>query len=171
MFLGKEKEPLALTGCQNIKKREKYKAAVLEVLYMITICINKTNKQVIKDFGDIKSKQEGLYTKYYKKTLQATCEHIRKITTFSLKQDMTVKDVQTKLKELQRDVITTNLAYKSTFTNNKLFNYLLEGLPKDYAVICSVINSQTTLYINNKLLILQRQQEKLSAKTVVLMAC
>ena len=170
MFLGKEKELVVLTGCQNIKKREKYKVAVLKVLYMITICINKTNKQVIKDFRDIKSKQEGLYAKYSKKTLQATHEHIRKITTFSLKQDMTVKDTWTKLKELQRDVITMNLAYKSTFTNNKLFDYLLEGLPKDYAVTCSVINSQTTLYINNKLLILQRQQEKLSAKTTALIA-
>ena len=34
-----------------------------------------------------------------------------------------------------------NLAYKSTFTNNKLFNYLLKGLPKDYTVMYSVINS------------------------------
>ena len=171
MFLGKEKELLAPTGCQNIKKREKYKAAALEVLYMITICINKTNKQYTKDFEDVKSKQEGLYAKYSKKTLQATCEHIRKITTFSLKQDMTVKDAWTKLKELQRDVITINLACKSTFTNNKLFDYLLEGLPKDYTVTCSVINSQTTLHINDKLLILQRQQEKLSAKIIALVAC
>ncbi len=100
MFLEKEKELVVLTGCQNIKKREKYKATILKVLYIITICINETNKQYIKDFKDIKSKQEGLYTKYSKKTLQVTYKYIRKITIFLLKQDITVKDIQTKLKEL-----------------------------------------------------------------------
>ena len=93
MFLGKEKEPPALMGCQNIEKREKYQAAASEVLYMITIYIDETDKQVIEDFGDVKSKQEGLYAKYSKKTPQATREHMRKITTFSLEQDMTVEDV------------------------------------------------------------------------------
>ncbi len=100
MFLGKEKEPVVLIGYQNIKKREKYEAAILEVLYIITIYINKTNKQYIEDFKDIKSKQEGLYAKYSKKTLQATYKYIRKITIFLLKQNITVKDIQTKLKEL-----------------------------------------------------------------------
>ena len=56
MFSGKEKEPLALISCWNIEKREKYEAAISEVLYMITIYIDETDKQVIEDFGDVKSK-------------------------------------------------------------------------------------------------------------------
>jgi hypothetical protein len=167
---GKEKEPVAQTGCWNVEKREKYQAAASEVLYMITICIDETDEQYIEDFEDVKSKWEGLYAKYSKKTPQATREHMRKITTFSLEQDMTVEDAWTKLKELRRDVIAANPARKSTFTDDELFDYLLEGLPEDYAITCSVIDSQTTLHIDDKLLILRRQQEKLSAKTTALVA-
>ena len=141
MFSNKGKGLVVPIGCQNVKKREKYKVAALEVLYMISIYINKTDKQYIKDFNRVKNKQEGLCAKYSKTTLQATHKLIRKITTFLLREDTTVKDTWTKLKELQRDVITVNPAQKSTFTNNKLFDYLLEGLPNKYLTISSVINS------------------------------
>ncbi len=56
MFLGKKKELVVLTSYQNIKKREKYKIVVLEVLYMISIYINEINKQYIKDFNRVKNK-------------------------------------------------------------------------------------------------------------------
>ena len=56
MFLEKKKELVVLISYQNIKKREKYKIIVLEVLYIINIYINKTDKQYIKDFNRVKNK-------------------------------------------------------------------------------------------------------------------
>jgi hypothetical protein len=50
---GKEKD---IAGYWNIKKREKYEATEAEVLYIISIYINKTDKQFIKDFKGAKDK-------------------------------------------------------------------------------------------------------------------
>ena len=69
MFSEKGKGITAPIGYQNVKKREKYKVVVLEVLYIISIYINKIDQQYIKDFNRVKDKQEGLYTKYSKTTL------------------------------------------------------------------------------------------------------
>ena len=43
MYVGKSKEK-ELTGYWNIEKKEKYEAAAAEVLYMITICIDDTDR-------------------------------------------------------------------------------------------------------------------------------
>jgi hypothetical protein len=65
MYTGKGKEK-DVAGCWNIKKREKYEAAEAEVLYMISIYINETDKQFIKDFKGAKDKWNGLWAKYSK---------------------------------------------------------------------------------------------------------
>ncbi len=63
MFSDKGKAPVEPTGTggyQNIKKRAKYKAALLKVLYQITIYINNIDKEFIKDYIKAKDKQDNL---------------------------------------------------------------------------------------------------------------
>ena len=53
-------------GCWNTEKRTAYKATSAKVLYQITICIDETDKEFLKDFEGTKAKWEGLRAKYEK---------------------------------------------------------------------------------------------------------
>jgi Reverse transcriptase (RNA-dependent DNA polymerase)/gag-polypeptide of LTR copia-type len=168
MYTGKGKEK-DVAGCWNIEKREKYEAAEAEVLYMISICIDETDEQFIEDFEGAKDKWNGLRAKYSKVRPQAARDQMKRITTFSLG-DMTIDDAWTKLKELRRQVIAMDAKKKGTFTDENLFDYLLSGLPEEYATTCDVIDSQTNLDIPDKILILQKKEDRLPSKNTTALA-
>ena len=68
-----------------------------KVLYKIIICINKTDKEYIKDFSSTKDVQEGLRAKYSKICPQTIREDLKKLINYKLDSDTSIKDTWTEL--------------------------------------------------------------------------
>jgi hypothetical protein len=146
-------------GCWNIERRAAYKAARAKVLYHITICIEETDKEFIKDFNEINQKWDKLRAKYEQSKPHATREDVRQITHFKLKPDTTIDDVWTKLKEFRRRLVVGNPQLASGIKDKDLFEFLLDGLPEEYSITRSVLDAQVNLDVHEKLLVLQQQQD------------
>ena len=86
------KTPDKFIGCQNVDKRAKYRAVSNKVLYEIVICIDKTDKEYIKDFSGAKDIQEGLRAKYLKIYPQTIREDLKKLINYKLNSNTSIKD-------------------------------------------------------------------------------
>lgn len=165
---GKEKEQPYWTW--NVEKRKEYKAASAKVLYTLSICIDEMDNEYIEDFNTATEKWEALKSKYGKIRPQAQREHVNKLTSFTLEDGMTIEDAWTKIKELRRRVVDANPALKPAFPESQLFELLLAGLPDGYSVTRATLDAQTNLSVQDKLYILQKQEDQLAVVEKAMLA-
>jgi hypothetical protein len=71
----------------NIEKQRLYRKASAKVLYTISICIDRLDGDLIREFATVKEKWDQLRAKYSKVRPQANREDIAKITAFKLPKD------------------------------------------------------------------------------------
>jgi gag-polypeptide of LTR copia-type len=159
----KDNTPDKSTGCWNINKRAKYKAASNKVLYEIVICIDETDKEYIKDFSSAKEVWEGLRAKYSKIRPQTVREDLKKLANYQLSSDTLVEDAWTELRQIRRRIGIANPAKMKAITDMELFEYLLGGLPDQYSTTRAALDAQISLDVHEKLLVLQNHQDQLRA--------
>ena len=118
------------------------------------ICIDKTDKEYIKDFSGTKDVWEGLRAKYSKIRPQTIREDLKKLVNYKLDSDTSIEDTWTELRQIRRRIGITNPTKMKTITETELFEYLLGGLPDKYSTTCIALDIQINLNVHEKLLVL-----------------
>jgi hypothetical protein len=143
----------------NIEKKAKYKAALVEVLYLIMIYISLLDTTFIESKTITKSKWDALYTKYSTIKPQEKREDLQKITNFSLGKGKSIEDRWIELLELGGRIVTENPLLASAYTEDTLFEFFLQGLPKEgYSVTCAALDVQIQISTTDKLTALQKRE-------------
>jgi hypothetical protein len=85
-----------------------------------------------------------------------------KLTSFKLKEDMTIEQGWVQIQDLRRRVVAANPELAPAFTEKQLFNLLLSGLPDDYRITRATLDAQRSLGTYEKLDILKDEEEKIN---------
>src|ERR1700730_8322125 len=89
-------------------------------------------------------------------------EDLQKITHFVLPDRKSIEDAWIELIELGGRVVTANPLLASAYTEDTLFEFLLQGVPAEgYSVSRAVLDAKDQLDTTEKLLILQKRESQL----------
>jgi len=83
--------PLQANFSWSDEKREKYVSAAADIRYNITLCIDNFDYEYIGQWPHIKQKWDELKKKYFSARPIEAREDMSKLTSFKLKEDMTIE--------------------------------------------------------------------------------
>ena len=109
------------------------------IRYTLLSYLDKFDEEEIEG---IKSKGvwDYLQKKYSRTRLVADRANLRELYSFQLR-TLLINDIQIKLKELRRRVVTADSTQKASLTKGALFSLLLEALPPSYETVVDSLDS------------------------------
>lgn len=135
--------------------------------YLLSICLDDFDQELIADFKTVKEKWETLKIKYSKTLPSDSRGYMQKISNFTFTEGMKIDEAWLKLTGYRRKLVPTQ---KALFTEDALFEYLLAALPDGYEATLAVLDTSTSLTVPEKISHLETQQTRISTKETGMVA-
>lgn len=118
----------------NKELQTAYNRADANALYLIKICVDDFDEDLIRSCETAFEAWAALWQKYSAKTPQARRDDLANVVTFKMPQSMKIDEAWIKIRDLRRIAIQNDPSLKDILDLLKLFGYFLSGLPSEYSV-------------------------------------
>lgn len=149
------------------EKVKEWKKADGKNKYVIDICIDEFDKEDTADEQTALAMLEILKKKYKDTDEAFGSSKLTELTHYVMGENATIDEAWTQLRKLRREVVELKPQASTLFTQEELFQRLLEALPSEYLTVRDTLRSQLGLTVDSKLEVLRRKEKDLKGDSAM----
>ena len=125
------------------------------------ICLSELDIEAIEEADTMKGKWAILKAKYSQVLPIEQRANVRALNNFALRENISISDAWTSIKELRRKVVNSKPELKSSYTESVIFEILTKALSKEYSIVVNILDHQNSKSIIKKIYKLKSKEAKL----------